>query len=178
MLKYRSVDGTSQTDYRGECPRMQANPGTEQGRLGIAIMGLRRAAAGSSTAGRARTGRTQATGWLAGCDGGIWLTLTGSFSEGEGRGLVESTWVEWSGGATAPWPPLPVPSLGAASIGPRQETSRACLMIGAGPRALTPDGVANDSRQSSWVVISCKRPRNLAGCKSPEPQCREADASG
>lgn len=73
-----------------------------------------------------------------------------------------------------PSPPRPLfGSLGAASIRPRQETSLACLVIGAGPRALTRDGVANNSLRSSSSVISCKRPRNLVASGSPEPQCRE-----
>lgn len=172
--------GQNQSDCRGECPRMHAGPGTGKGyEVGIATVGLCWAAGGSNTAGQTRTGTTRAAGWLADCGGGgIWLTLTGSFSEGEGRGLVESSRVEWSGGATAPCPPLLVPSLGASSIGPRQGTSRAWLVIGAGRRALTTEGVANNSLRCSWSVISCKRPRNLVGCESPEPQCREARASG
>lgn len=117
-------------------------------------MGLCYAAGGSNTAGRTRTGRTRAACWLADCDGGgIWLTLTGSFGEGEGRGLwtrgEQLGGVEWRGDCPMPCPPLPVPSLGAASIGPRQGTSRAWLMIGAGRRALTTDGVANNSLRSS-----------------------------
>lgn len=68
-------------------------------------------------------------------------------------------------------------SLGAASIGPRQGTSLACLVIGAGGRALTRDGVANNSLRSTSGVISCKRPRNLVVPEPPEPQCPETDAA-
>lgn len=146
-------DGQNQSDRLSS--RVPAHAGKPDNRAGKVRYCNYGAMPGGGRKQHCRTdkNRQDAGGRLAGCDGGIWLTLTGSFSEGEGRGLVGSTWVEWSGGATAPWPPLPVPSLGAASIGPRQATSRACLLIGAGPRALTTDGVANDSRQRSWVVI-------------------------
>lgn len=60
--------------------------------------------------------------WLAGCcgGGGIWLTLTGSFGEGEGRGLVESKLggVEWRGdlphALVSPSPLWELPRLGPA----------------------------------------------------------------
>lgn len=112
MIKYRSVDRTSQTVEASARACRQAQ---EQGKKGKVsqLWGRTRRREEAATAGRTRTGRTRAACWLADCDGGgIWLTLTGSFGEGEGRGLVESSWVEWSGGATAPMPPSPRPLFG------------------------------------------------------------------
>lgn len=54
-------------------------------------MGLCWAAGGSNNEdGQGQVGR-ELLGLLACGGGGIWLTLTGSFSEGEGRGLVGSS---------------------------------------------------------------------------------------
>lgn len=82
--------GQNQSDCRGECPRMQAGPGPRNRArsgsycVGIATMGL------CLDGGRKQLCRTDKdrqdggllAGWLTDCGGGIWLTLTGSFSEG------------------------------------------------------------------------------------------------
>lgn len=73
-----------QSDCRDECPRMQASPGTGQGLLQLwGYAGVCWIMLGTLCV--LCCGREEAA--LQDCGGGIWLTLTGSISEGEGRQL-------------------------------------------------------------------------------------------